>query len=214
MASPEAQLAIFDLDGTLIDSRADIATAANAARAALSLPPLPAERIVAFVGDGAAKLVERLTPGMDSDQRRLAMNAFLAAYDACCCDRTRPFPGIPAVLERLRAAGWRTAVATNKPLGFTTRILAACGLAASIDSVRGGDGPRKPDPGQLLDLIAEAGVAPVRTWMVGDHHTDLQAARAAGCRSLFCTWGFGSRGELVADAEAGSPEEVVEILLG
>ena len=205
-----ASVVIFDLDGTLVDSVGDLASAGNVARAAVGLARLGEADIARFVGDGVDRLIERLVP--EAVKRIAAKQAFERHYDVHCCDRTRPYPGVPELLDRLAAVGWTLAVATNKPLAFTRRILAAAGIAARFAEVRGGDGPRKPDPGQLSDILRVTGGIAARSWMVGDHHTDVRAGHAAGCRVLFCTWGLGHRDGLVADAEAATPAQVAELL--
>ncbi|MBA3847894.1 MAG: HAD hydrolase-like protein, partial [Planctomycetes bacterium] len=163
---PERRAALIDLDGTLVDSRADIAASANHARAALGLAALPIAEIQSFVGDGAARLIERVTPGVSGDDRGRAVIAFHAHYAAHCCDATEAYPGAIAALARLSAAGWAVGVCTNKPLTYSERILAHCGLR--VDGVRGGDRTRKPEPGQLQELIAAFASTPARTWMIGD----------------------------------------------
>ncbi len=204
---------IFDLDGTLVDSREDLAEAGNQARAALALPALSLAQVAVMVGDGAATLIERLTTGCSPGQRARALAAFLAHYAEHCCDRTRPYPGVPEMLGQLRAAGWLLALATNKPLAFTLDILDACGLD-HFTEVRGGDGARKPAPGQLLSILAELGAESSRSWMVGDHRTDILAGRAAGCAVMWCSWGIGRRDGLAIDAQADHPDDVVRLLAG
>ncbi len=208
------RLAIFDLDGTLVDSRTDIARAANHARAALGLAPYALDTVVAFVGDGAAKLIERMTPGSDAAGRARALAAFEAHYGAHCCVDTEVYPGIVALLAALQAAGWSLAVATNKPDAMTHTLLAGLDLLRWFAAVRGGDGPRKPDPGQLTALMTELDAAPATTWMIGDHRTDIGAAHAAGCRVVFCRWGFGQRDGLDVDAEIAAPADLLPLLLG
>lgn len=203
-------LAIFDLDGTLVDSREDLAEAGNAARLAVGLPALAVAEVAACVGDGLDRLIERLVP---DGARDAAKAAFLAAYAGGCTRRTRAYDGVAGALAALRTAGWRTAVATNKPEAFSRRILVHLGLMSLLDGLRGGDGAKKPDPGQLLSLMGELGSSPEATWMVGDHRTDLLAARAAGCRSCFCGWGIGSRDGLEPDRIAASPCELPQLLL-
>lgn len=206
-------LAIFDLDGTLVDSRQDLADAGNAMRAQLGLPPLPLAEVVSYVGDGVERLVERLLPshGPVAMQRGLAL--FRTAYDACCTRHTAPYPGIPAALARLRDAGWALGVATNKGLAFSERILVHCGLREAFAAVRGGDRFRKPDPGALLEIRAAVAHDPAHAWMIGDHHTDIRAGQAAQLRVAWAGWGFGHADGLTADALLARPEDVPAVLL-
>ena len=203
-------LAIFDLDGTLVDSRSDLAAAGNAARGALGLPALPEAAVTAMIGEGAGKLIERLVPDGDRDDRAMAMEAFRCSYAAHLTDRTRAYPGITDLLAQVRAAGWHIAVATNKPAAFAQPILDRLGLPC--DALRGGDQTKKPDPTMLMELMEVLASPPAATWMIGDHHTDLLAARAAGVRSVHCTWGFGRRDDAPADLVAGLPHDVLRIL--
>ena len=209
-----ARAAVFDLDGTLIDSRQDIAAAANAARLAVGLVALDLVTVVGFVGDGAEKLIERLVPAGDAALREAALTAFKAHYTEHCCDHTRPYGGIPAVLTTLRAAGWRLAVATNKPEAFAHTILDRLGLAPLFSGVRGGDRVRKPDPTPVIELLRELGASPASSWMIGDHHTDIRAGRGAGCRVAWCDWGIGDRGGLAVDASAATPADLPHTLDG
>lgn len=204
------QALIFDLDGTLIDSRADLAASGNHARSAVGLPALPLAQVVSYVGDGVDKLIERLVPAVD--KRAAAKQAFEAHYHDHCCDATRPFDGLVASLDLLRANGWLLAVATNKPDAFTHAILSGCGIADRFVAVRGGDGPRKPDPGQLRSILNELGGDAAQSWMIGDHHTDIRAGRAAGCRVLFCGWGMGHADGESVDATIAHPQDLVQVL--
>jgi phosphoglycolate phosphatase len=201
------RLAIFDLDGTLIDSRADLATSGNYVREAIGLPSLPLATVSSFVGDGLDKLIERLVPM--AEKRREAKDIFETHYLQHCCDQTRPFVGIVEMLAALQAHDWILAVATNKPGLFTEKILRGCGIFNYFNQVRAGDGARKPDPGQLLDLMACTGVTVQNTWMIGDHHTDVRAGQAAGCRVAFCLWGMGHRDQLSVNAQVASPQELL-----
>jgi phosphoglycolate phosphatase len=201
---------IFDLDGTLIDSRADLAASGNHARGAVGLPALPLAQVVGYVGDGVDKLIERLVP--EVAKRAAAKQAFETHYRDHCCDATRPFDGLVAALDVLRAQGWLLAVATNKPDAFTHLILRGCGIADRFAAVRGGDGPRKPDPGQLRSILGEVRGDAARSWMIGDHHTDIRAGRAAGCRVLFCAWGMGHTDGEAVDATISEPRELLTVL--
>ena len=207
-------LLIWDLDGTLVDSRADIVRAANALLADLGQPTLPAAQIAGYVGDGIAKLIERLLPLSDAAERERGRLAFEAHYAAGCCLATVAYPGIHAALQTLSAAGWQHAVATNKASAYVPPILAHCGLAQFFSAIRGGDAQRKPDPWQLLDIIGSLGAEVRTTWMIGDHHTDILAARAAGCRILFCAWGIGHANGLAVDALVFAPDEIAARLAG
>ena len=209
MSGP-ARLVIWDLDGTLVDSRRDIATAANGALQAIGRQVLPLETVASYVGDGIGTLIERLTPGGDERERAACRAQFERIYAAVCCVQTTVFPGITEVLKAFAAAGHLQAVATNKAIAYTLPILEACGIQGYFAAVRGGDGPRKPDPWQLLDIGRELGRAP--DWMIGDHHTDLRAGRAAGCRVAFCHWGLGHSAGDPVDAEAETPRDLLTIL--
>ena len=197
---------IFDLDGTLIDSRVDLAASGNHARGVVALPALPLAQVISYVGDGVDKLIERLVPA--AEKRAAAKQAFEAHYHDHCCDATRPFEGLVEALDRLRSDGWLLAVATNKPDAFTHAILHGCGIAERFAAVRGGDGPRKPDPGQLRSILKELGGDAAQSWMIGDHHTDIRAGRAAGCRVLFCAWGMGHADGEAVDATITQPQEL------
>lgn len=206
-----ARLAVFDLDGTLIDSRRDLAEAANIARRAVALPPLPMETVVGYVGDGIDALIARLI--VEPARRAEAKAAFAAHYLDHCSVHTQLYTGVLPALSALADAGWLLAVATNKPLRFAQRILADLGLATLLgDRLRGGDHARKPDPGQLVDLLATTGADPARSWMIGDHHTDVLAGRAAGLRIVWCAWGLGHADGHGVDATATSPSDWPRLL--
>ena len=191
------RLIVFDLDGTLIDSRRDLADAANALLESEGAAPLSEERIGRMVGDGAATLVARAFEASGVERPADALERFLALYDARLLNHTRPYPGIPEVLEAL---GLRSplAVLTNKPLASTRRILAGLGLARHFpdNAVVGGDGPfpRKPDPAGLLHLMARARVDAAATLLVGDSIVDWRTARAAATPICLARYGFGYEG--------------------
>lgn len=203
-------LAIFDLDGTLVDSRHDLADAGNAARSAIGLPPLPVEAVTGMIGDGATVLIERLTPDNSPAERKAAMAAFSLDYAGRLTHHTRAYAGVSEMLTVLRSRGWKIACITNKPSCFAAPILER--LHLPMDALRGGEGAKKPDPGSLLELIRHFAVSPRDTWMIGDHCTDLQVALNAKVRSVWCAWGFGRRDGLPADAVAQQPGELAAIL--
>ena len=195
--SESPRLIVFDLDGTLIDSRRDLADAANALLESEGAAPLSEERIGRMVGDGAATLVARAFEASGVERPADALERFLALYDARLLNHTRPYAGIPEVLEAL---GLRSplAVLTNKPLASTRRILAGLGLARHFpdNAVVGGDGPfpRKPDPAGLLHLMARARVDAAATLLVGDSIVDWRTARAAATPICLARYGFGYEG--------------------
>ena len=185
--------ALFDLDGTLIDSRADLALAVNLVRHDFGLPPKTVEEVIACVGEGVRVLVERAIP-----ERPEQWDAMLARqrthYLAHCLDHTALYPGVPETLRALRAAGWRLAVVTNKPGPVTRQILEGLGVLGEFGAVvGGGDCPvLKPDPAPLRLAAAQLGVTlDAQDWMIGDNVTDLEAGRRAGVKRCFCRYGFG-----------------------
>lgn len=188
------RLIVFDLDGTLIDSRRDIADAANALLVACGAAPLPETDVGRMVGDGAATLVARAFTASGVERPPDALERYLALYDERLLNHTRPYHRMAAVLDALgqRAA---LAVLTNKPIASTRRILDGLDLARSFapEAVLGGDGPfpRKPDPAALRHLMASAGTAAESTLMVGDSAIDWQTARAAPARVCLARYGFG-----------------------
>lgn len=191
-AAPGLGLLVFDLDGTLIDSRADLVASVNAMLAALDRPPLPADQIAAYVGDGAALLVRRaLGPGCDDAIAAAGLELFLDYYRAHKLDHTTLYPGVGEAIPAL-AARYSLAVLTNKPVGPSRAILAALGIADCFGEIFGGDSfaRKKPDPMGLIALLAGHGAAPAATLMVGDSPIDIQTGRAAGTWTCAVTWGF------------------------
>jgi phosphoglycolate phosphatase len=193
-----ARLAVFDLDGTLVDSVDDLHASVSHALAAVGLPPRTRDEVRTFVGEGARVLLARaVAPRADLLDPALA--AWRTHYEAHCLDRTRPYPGIEALLA---GAARTLAVHTNKPGGMARKILAGLGLLPRFAEVVGGDeAPRKPDPAGLLAIMARAGATPGETVFVGDSRHDLETARAAGVQPVAVTWGLTSRADL---ARAGA----------
>jgi phosphoglycolate phosphatase len=192
------RVALLDLDGTLLDTLEDLAASVNHALEAVGVPGRPVEAIRAFVGEGARRLVERAVAPHD-ELVEPALAAWWRHYPAHCLDRTRPYPGIPALLA---GAGRTLAVHTNKPGALARRILEGLGLLGHFAAVVGGDeAPRKPDPTGSLEILARLGAAPDGAVWIGDSRVDAETARAAGIPFVAVTWGFQSR---VALAEAGA----------
>ncbi len=193
------RLAIFDLDGTLVDSREDLYRAVLHALAALGLPPRSLEEVVSFVGEGAARLVSR---AIEPQQHLLepALAEWRAHYDEHLLDHTRLYPGVGAALASARCA---LAVHTNKPGAMARRILDGLGVLSRFGTVVGGDeAPRKPDPTGTLEIMAGLGASPAETVFVGDSRVDQQTAAAAGVRFVAVSWGFSPASPLAAGAAA------------
>ena len=201
-----ARLAVFDLDGTLVDSLLDLHASVNHALAASGLPPRSVDEVRGFVGEGARRLVERAL-GPRTDLLDEVMASWRVHYEAHLLDRTRPYPGIEDVLAGARRT---LAVLTNKPAPMARRILEGLGMAQRFAAlVGGGDAPRKPDPAGLRALMVGAGAGPGDTVLVGDSRVDVETGRAAGVRVVAVTWGLGRREDLGgADAIVDRAEEL------
>ena len=185
--------AVFDLDGTLVDSAPDLHAALDRLMAVKRLPGFARAEVVAMIGDGVRVLLERAyaTRGIALDEADL--QHFMTDYEANAAVLTRAFDGIPELLGGLRDAGWRLAVCTNKPEGAARVLLSGLGLDGHFSALGGGDSfpMRKPDPGHLRATLAAAGALPEDAVMIGDHRNDIEAARGAGVRAIFAGWGYG-----------------------
>jgi phosphoglycolate phosphatase len=189
-----SRLFVFDLDGTLVDSRRDIADAANELLVSYGAAAISEEDIGRMVGDGAATLVIRALKAAGIKRPPDALERFLAIYNGRLLNHTKPYDGVPEVLDALgRDAS--LAVLTNKPIAATRRILDGLALLRFFppNAVIGGDGPfpRKPDPAALLHLAAQASATPQDTLMVGDSAIDWRTAHAAGTGVCLAGYGFG-----------------------
>jgi phosphoglycolate phosphatase len=207
-------LVVFDLDGTLVDSRLDLANSVNEMLEGFGARPLPVGEVAAMVGEGARVLVRRALAAADRDVPiDEALSRFRLVYDRRLLEHTRPYPG---VADTVRGAAARAALAvlTNKPTEPARRLLEAFDLAASFTWVVGGDSPfpRKPDPAALRHLMEQAGSSTRTTLMIGDSMIDVETARQGGVRVCVARYGFGDlRGELVLtgdDLVAQTPAEV------
>jgi phosphoglycolate phosphatase len=203
-------LIVFDLDGTLVDSRRDIAEAANTLLEECGAAPQAEEQIGRMVGDGAATLVARAFAAVGMAAPADALERFVAIYGRRLLRHTRPYPGIPDVLSRLsqRAA---LALLTNKPNAATREILEGLDLARYFGaSVIGGDGPfpRKPNPSGLQHLAVAAGATAAATMLVGDSVIDWRTARAASTAICIARYGFGF--ESIPVAELGPADRLVD----
>ncbi len=186
-------LLIFDLDGTLVDSKQDLANAVNAARARMGLEPMDDKLISTYVGDGAPTLIRRaMPPGTSEEELARTLEFFLQYYGEHKLDCTRPYPGVEEALERLARGGVRMAVLTNKPVRISRAILEGLGLSRYFERIYGGNSfeQKKPHPLGVETLLAELGVARERAMIVGDSAVDVRTARNAGVRICGVTYGF------------------------
>lgn len=210
---PPIRAALFDLDGTLVDSLGDIGAALTVALAEHGLPPPPPAALRDMVGAGARTLVERAVAGRADVDRVHA--AFGAAYRARPVVATHVYPGLAAALDELTAAGLALAIVSNKPDALTqvvaAELLAAWPFAA-IYGARAGL-PLKPDPTVALCAAAELGVPPAACAFIGDSGIDVATARAAGMRAIAVTWGFRAADDLIdADVLVDEPATLVRAI--
>jgi phosphoglycolate phosphatase len=196
-------LFIFDLDGTLIDSRADIVNSLNRTLMHLNMNPLPEARIAGFVGDGMQKLIERTlheSTGLEPDLSLLqtTMQLFRDDYSLHLLDQTLLFPQVTEALDRLSWA--KFAVVTNKPESFSRQILSGLGVGDCFSIILGGDSiqNRKPDPEALFKAMDFCGSIPSETVMAGDSAVDIRAGKAAGTMTCGILGGFRPAEELQA----------------
>ncbi|MBI4549579.1 MAG: HAD-IA family hydrolase [Candidatus Omnitrophica bacterium] len=190
--------AVFDLDGTLVNSRADITQSVNHALEGVGLPPLSEDEIGAHVGRGVTNLVRSVLGESHQDLFKKALARFKKHYSEHLLDHTALYPGVADTLERL--SGLKKAVLTNKPTEYSVRILRGLRVERYFDSVLGGDAlpVKKPAPDALLLLAARFGLRPEEILMVGDSAIDVEAGKNAGVRTCAVTYGFGTRAELEA----------------
>ena len=200
----------FDLDGTLIDSRADIAAACNHTLAWAGRAPLPEATVASFVGDGARTLLARAF-ALDGDAPELAslLDEFVGYYAAHPLSRSPWMRGAQAMLAGLAAESILAALVTNKARAATLAVLAALDLSTRFSAVyAGGDGPLKPHAEPLLAVARQMRVEVGELWMVGDAAQDVASARAAGCTAIAVLGGFHSEATL----RAAKPDALLESL--
>ena len=182
----------FDMDGTLIDSKADLAATVNHTRRDLGLAALPLETVVGFVGQGARHLLAHTIPERTGDE---VAEIFRSHYAEHCCESVTLYPGVRETLEALARRGWALGINTNKPNFATKMILDKFGIAGLFGDavVAGGDcAEMKPSARPLKECAERMGrVLSPLDWMVGDSWTDLDCAANAGVKGAFCAYGFG-----------------------
>lgn len=208
---------VFDLDGTLIDSRRDLTTAINRMRAELGLPAIELEAVVTMVGEGSRLLVERaLGPGFTSEQVDRALARYLGFYWDVCLEQTRPYPGIGEMLVRL-GERYPLALLSNKGEALSRRVLDGLRLTPFFREILGGDSlpTRKPDPTGLRVLAERLGLPVERLMLVGDTWIDAETAHNAGSAFALVEWGFPRPPKLEdvkADLKVARAEELVAAL--
>jgi phosphoglycolate phosphatase len=187
-----AELLVFDLDGTLVDSQRDLADAVNATRAWMGLEPLPPVTVAQYVGNGAPVLVQRALPDAGKEDWSRGLKYFLEYYRDHMLDSTVLYPGVREALDQLHAERIPLAVLTNKPIRFTLQMLEGLGIDLHFFRVYGGNSfpEKKPDPIGLNALVAESRADRARTIMVGDSAVDVDTARNAGVQACGVRWGF------------------------
>ncbi len=194
------RLVIFDLDGTLLDTIADLGQACNHALQAMGYPTHELQSYPFMVGNGITRLIERALPPQARDQATVmeARQHFLSYYGPHCMDLTRPYPGIPQLLTDLTERGILLAVASNKYQEAVTRLISRYFPLIPWVAVEGQRDPRptKPDPAIVHDIMHKARVEPSQVLYVGDSGVDMDTARNASLESVGVTWGFRPESEL------------------
>ena len=192
---------LFDMDGTLLDTLADMAAAVNHILSVHGYPLRTVEEVRACVGNGARKLMERaLPPDVTGDAFEALLEEYRQWYEAHACVKTAPYPGVPAVLAALHRAGVRCAVVSNKPDGATRELAAR--FLPGLPAFGQQDGiPAKPAPDMVYHALAELGVEASAAAYVGDSEVDVALARNAGLPLVAVSWGFRGREAL---EEAGA----------
>lgn len=190
--------ALFDLDGTLIDSLPDIVQAINDVRAAQGKPSLGPDAVRAYVGKGAdflvrAVIVEKLSAELRSPDVRRAADAYIRAYQNLAQPQVRLYPGVAETLKALHEKGVRLAVVTNKATSSSQQVIKRLLPNIPFAAIHGPESvtARKPHPAHILETLEEIGVLPTRALMVGDDSVDAECARAAGVPFYAATWGIG-----------------------
>lgn len=215
-ASKTIRAVIFDLDGTLLYSLEDLADSVNAVLKAEGMPEHPLDDYRTFVGDGMKKLVERAAPRVvnDTAKRDAMVDAVRAEYAERWNAKSRPYPGIPELLNACGERGIARAVLSNKPHEFTQRIMDEIFADWTFEVVAGAKPgiPLKPDPTAALKIAEELGLEPKDVLFLGDSNVDIKTAKAAGMFSVGALWGYRGKEELEAAGAEALVAEAVDVL--
>ena len=212
--------AVFDLDGTLLNTAVDLALAVNHALAAFGMPERDEAEIISFTGNGIVRLMERSVPaGTPRELWQQVFDEFKGWYGEHALDHTLPYEGIPALVADLRAAGVRCAVVSNKA-DYAVQEIIASRMPGLFDAVLGECEERgiakKPAPDMVFAALEDMGAGREGLVYIGDSEVDIQTAAACGCPCVACSWGFRTRAELVAAGArtiVDTPDELRRVLL-
>jgi len=212
MQSGDFRYLLFDLDGTLVDSVADLTTSLNLLADELGHPHLTPEAVRKIVGDGATKLIKRAY-GEEYYQREQLFR-FLEIYAEHLLDQTYCYPGVKELLQSHPAE--RLALVTNKPHALTVLLLEGLDIAKHFKSIIGGDSfaEKKPHPLPVRKALEALGANPAEAIMIGDHHTDLHSGKGAGLATCFCAYGLGNSGDLTPDFQVSEATELLKLFPG
>ena len=210
------KLVIFDLDGTLLDTIADLAESANYALKQLGYPTHPVDTIRTFVGNGINKLLERALPAQEQTEENVMRmrSHFVPYYDIHNADLSSPYPGIVSLLEDLQAKGILLGVASNKYQAATVKLVKQYFPTIDFVEILGQrEGINvKPDPTIVFDILKKSNVSPEEVLYVGDSGVDMQTAINAGVDAVGVTWGFRPRAELESFHPMGLIDEASELM--
>jgi phosphoglycolate phosphatase len=207
--------ALFDLDGTLVDSLVDLTDAVNHMLADFRRPELDSVQVRQLVGKGARNLVQRALSTNSPEEIEKGLFAFTEFNTLHIADRSRLYPGVSELLQQLAGNGLRMAVISNKNEELSRLILKALEIDGYFEIIAGGDtfAEMKPSPLPLLRVIGNLGCSPDETVMVGDSINDIQAGNRAGITTIGCSWGYGNSDELQESGyTADSCSDIINIL--
>ena len=208
---------LFDLDGTLVNSIYDIAAAMNYALESLGQPTFSVEQYYNMVGNGMKNLCRRALAEDKQDLLEELLRRYNTRYLAHCCDETKVYDGVPALLRELKSRGYQLALITNKPAGQAKNVMDTLLPDSDFDVVWGQQPPFavKPDPAVYFHVCELLGVQPKDTLYCGDSDVDILFAHNAGAKGLGCLWGFRGEAELKAagaDLLAAQPKDILTLI--